>query len=229
MKYWRLYNSAEKEVGFVPQIVEPVFEGYYTDNNQLWNTYSKKIDENTIIPKGHLQKKAKVTDLMSVGFASGNLFLSDKLHNIFGNYCSEGVQFADTGIFTKNGDMIKANIIHPFFTDHSFLDIPQCEFQLSNAMGNDVYDIVKFNSFAEFRTERQKLINESKNFEDINLHKWLSILKLTFKESTDFGLCSVFDVTYGSIGFYVSQSLKDEILNEKCTGMIFREINERYP
>ncbi len=66
MKYWRLYNSAEKEVGFVPQIIEPVFEGYYTDNNQLWNNYLKQIDNSTIIPKGHLHKRARLTDLTHI-------------------------------------------------------------------------------------------------------------------------------------------------------------------
>ena len=82
MKYWRLYNSAEKEVGFVPQIIEPVFEGYYSDKNQLWNIFLKPIENTTVIPKGHLQKRAKLTDLMSVGFAAGNLFVSDKLRII---------------------------------------------------------------------------------------------------------------------------------------------------
>ena len=119
MKYWRLYTSAEKEVGFVPQIVEPVFDGLYTDNNQLWNIYLRKIDDNTVIPKGHLQKKAKLTDLMSVGFASRNLFVSDKLREIIEAYPNEGIQFAETEIITKK-ETVKANILHPFDTDRSF-------------------------------------------------------------------------------------------------------------
>ena len=229
MKYWRLYNSAEKEVGFVPQIIEPVFEGYYSDKNQLWNIFLKPIENTTVIPKGHLQKRAKLTDLMSVGFAAGNLFVSDKLRIIIETFPKKGIQFADTEIITKNGECVKANIMHPYATDHSFLDIPQCEFQVSNAMGNVVFETEKFNSFSDFRIKREAFINDSKNYEDISFHKRISISKLAFKETTDFGICSVFDVTYGAVGFYVSQILKDEILKKICSGVIFREVNERYP
>ncbi len=229
MKYWRIYTSAEKEVGSVPQIVDPVFNGYYTDSNQLWNNYLKKIDKNTIIPKGNLQNRAKLTDLMSVSFATGNLFISDKLRNIFEHYSSEGVQFADTQVITKNGHKIKVNIMHPFFTDHPYLDIIRCEFQISNAMGNDVCEIIRYNSFAEFRAKREELINESKKYEDINNHKWVSLSKVVFKENSNVGICSVFDVTYAGVGFFVSQELKDQILNENCSGIIFREVNEKYP
>jgi len=229
MKYWRLYNSAEKEVGFVPQIVQPVFEGYYTDENQLWNTYLKKIDESTIIPKGHLYKSAKLTDLMSVSFANAQLFLTYKLREIIEQFQTVGVQFADTEIITKKGEIVKVNIMHPFFTDHFFVDIPQCEFRISNILGDIIYEVLRFDSFKDFRERRNALISENKMYEDTSFQKSISIAKLVFKENVDFGICAVFDVTYGAVGFYVSQLLKDEILNEKCTGVIFREVNERYP
>ncbi|RZL39911.1 MAG: hypothetical protein EOP00_27335, partial [Pedobacter sp.] len=107
MKYWRLYNSAEKEVGFVPQINEPVFDGLYDDENQLWNCYKKPIDRYTIIPHAHLYKRAKLTDMMSVGFASGNLFISDKFRQILQAFSTQGVEFVDTQIITKKGERIK--------------------------------------------------------------------------------------------------------------------------
>ncbi len=229
MKYWRLYSSSEKEVGFVPQIVEPVFEGSYTDKNQIWNNYLKKIDNATIIPKGHLHKRAKPTDLMSVGFGSGDLFASDKLKTIIGAYKNVGVQFANSEIITKNGEYLKANIMHPFCTDHLFLDITKCEFRVSNVMGDIIYELLKFDSFDEFIVKKGAIIDQSKRHEDISFHKYISISKLAFKNNIDLGMCSVFDVTYGGFGFYVSQLVKDEILSEKCTGVIFREMNERYP
>jgi hypothetical protein len=229
MKNWRLYYSSEKEVGFVPQIIEPVFEGDYTDNNQLWNNYLKQIDNSTIIPKGHLHKRARLTDLMSVGFGAGDLFLSDKLRKIIELYPIIGVQFADTEIITKTDARLKANVIHPHNTDHSFLNIPQCEFQVSNMMGDVVYEILKFNTITDFIDKKNTLIKSNKIYQDINLQKSIRISKLAFKDNADFGICSVFDKTYGGFGFFVSQQLKDDILNKKCTGVIFREINERYP
>ncbi len=229
MKYWRLYDSAEKEVGFVPQIVDPIFGGYYTDENQLWSIGSRPIDNNSIIPKGHLHKKAKLTDLMSTGFASFNLFVSNKLRQIIEAYPMEGIQFADTEIITKTGEHIKVNVMHPYFKEHDFIDMQDSEFQISNIFGNFVYEQLKFDSFMDFLRMKADLISENKKYDDMDLHKSIRISKLYFKKDADFGSCSMFDVIYGRVGFYVSQNLKDKILEEKCTGVIFREINERYP
>ena len=229
MKYWRLYNSAEKEVGFMPQIIEPEFEGLYTDANQLCNNYSKKIDSTTIIPKGHLHKRAKLTDLMTASFLSGDLFASSKLQTILNKYSIEGVQFAESEVITKTGEQIKTWILHPYFTNYSFLDLNHCIFQISNAMGDEVFEQLKFESLRDYREKKETLINESKKYEDISFHKFISISKLQFKENTEFDVCSIFDVLYGGVGFYVSQRIADEMLNTKCTGVIFRELNERYP
>jgi len=229
MKYWRLYNSAEKEVGFVPQIVEPVFEGYYTDDNQLLNKFSKQIENNTIIPKGHLHKRAKLTDLMSVGFGSGDFFLSDKLRIIIELFPFMGVQFVSTQIITNIGEFVKSNIMHSFSTDRSFIDMANTEFEISTVGGELLNDRLKFSSMKDFMEIREAHIAESKKYKDIKFHKWITISKLSFKEDVDFGLCSIFDIKYGGLGFFVSQQLKDEILINKCTGVIFREINESYP
>jgi hypothetical protein len=230
MKYWRLYTSAEKEVGFVPQIVEAIFEGHYKDENQLWNKVFKKIDKNTIIPKGHLHKRARLTDLMSVSFGAGDLFTTDKLRNIVQKYSQLGVQFADSEIVTNKGEIIKTNIKHAYITDHSFLNIPQCEFCITNRGIDKLNETVKFNTYEEFVVKKNALILENKMYDDKSLlDKSISISKIAFNDSSNFGICSVFDISYGGHGFFVSQLLKDEILNEKCTGVIFREINERYP
>ncbi len=229
MKFWRLYNSAEKEVGFVPQIVEPVFDGYYTDKNQLWNMYLNPIDTSTIIPKGQLHKRAKLTDLMSVSFGAGDLYLSNKLRAIIESFPTIGVQFADTEIITKTGQYLKANIIHPYNTNHSFLEVPQCEFRVSNIMGDIIYEVLKFKTITDFIDKKNALIKSNKMYQDINLQKSISISKAVIKENVNYGIFSIFDITYGGFGFFVSQQLKDEILNSKCTGIIFREVNERYP
>ena len=96
-------------------------------------------------------------------------------------------------------------------------------------MGDTVYELLKFKSIKDYKDKKGALINDSKNYENINFHKWISVSKLEFKQGIDFGICSVFDILYGGVGLYVSQKLKDEIINAKCTGVIFRELNERYP
>ncbi len=230
MKFWRLYNSAEKEVGFVPQIVQPVFDGQYTDKNQLWNIHVKQIDNAIIIPKGYLHKRAKLTDLMSDSFLNNQRFVSEKLRKIIERYPCKGIQFADTEVITPKVGKIKANILHPFATDRSYIDMSQTEFQISTVKGEIINERLKLNSMKDFLEIREAHIIESKKYDDINLHKWISISKLFFKKNVDFGICSVFDVLYGGgVGFYVSQKLKDEILNEECTGIIFCEIDEQYP
>lgn len=229
MKYWRLYNSAEKEVGSVPQITEPVFEGYYTDDNQLWNNIFKKINNTTVIPKGHLDKRARLTDLMSVSFLSGQLFVSDKLRNIIEGFSTAGIQFANTEIITKTGEHLKSNIIHPYIINYSFIDMKNTEFQISNIMGDTFFEKKKFKTYEDYLEERKTLIEDSKHLKDVAKQKWISISDLVFQEDICADICSVFYVQYAALGFYVSQPLKDKILDEKCTGVIFREINERYP
>ncbi|MBK8710276.1 MAG: hypothetical protein IPL97_00075 [Niastella sp.] len=230
MKFWRLYNSAEKEVGFVPQIIQPIFQGQYSDQNQLWNVYTGKIDDSTIIPKGHLHKRANFTDLMSDGFLNNQRFVSNKLRSIIEKYPAEGIQFVHSEIFTKKAENIPVSIIHPFQTNRLFIDMKRSEFQIATVFGEIIEEKIKLSTINEFLEIRENHINESKMYEDISLHKWISISKLVFNEKVDFEICSVFDVMHGGgVGYYVSQNLKDDILNAECTGVIFREINERYP
>jgi hypothetical protein len=229
MKYWRLYNSAEKEVGFVPQIVDPIFDGYYTDENQLWNQLFKKIGKTTIIPKGQLQKKAKLTDLMSVGFSSGDLFLSEKLRQILEAHNVEGVQFADTEIITKKGDNIQSNIMHPYETDYEFLDVLNSEFRYINAMGDQTYGTIHFKNVSEYFEAKIKNKMEMVKVEDLNEKRYIVINSVNILKDSPYDLVALFGIRYGAVGYYVSQRLKDKILNEKCTGVIFREVNEVYP
>ncbi|RZL39910.1 MAG: hypothetical protein EOP00_27330 [Pedobacter sp.] len=228
IKYWRLYSSAEKEVGFVPQIIGPVFKGLYNDKNQLWNTYLKPIDPTTIIPKAHLQKKAKITDLMSVGFASGNLFVSEKLKQIIKPFNTDGIQFAETEIITKTGEYIKVNLMHPYETDYKFIDASNTEFCYTNSMGDMLLSRVYFNSGQEYYKAQIDNRTKISQIETMD-YEPLIINKIAFKEEINIDILSVFGIKYGGVGFFVSQTLKDKILEEKCTGVIFRELNERYP
>lgn len=144
-------------------------------------------------------------------------------------YLSKGIQYAKTEIITKSGEVISANIMHPYIVDYSFIDMNRTEFQISNVMGNQIIDVLKFSTYGDFLQSRHDIIHESKRYDDINLQKWISISKLFFKEEADFGICSVFDVVYGGVGFFVSQDLMEEMLGNRCTGAIFRDVNERYP
>jgi len=230
MKYWRLYQSAEKEVGFVPQIVEPIFNGNYNDPNQLWNNMFNKLDNNFIeIPKAHLHKRAKFTDLLSADFTSDNLFISNRLKDILDHHKKIGVQFFKSEIFDKKGMSIEVYIMHPFKVNESFIDLDETIFQVRNMFGKVLLDEMKIKSLEEYHLKKATLINENKTIEDNEVHKYLTISKIAFKKDSSFTMCSVFDIHYGGIGWYVSETLKQELLNAKCTGMIFRDLDERYP
>lgn len=223
-----MYNSAEKEVGFVPQIVEPVFEGYYTDSNQLWNIHFQRIEANTIIPKGHLHKKAKLTDIMSVSFLNGQLFFSDKMLSILEASHYKCIQFVKTEIITKTGERIKSNILHPFEADYNFIDTLDSEFWYTNSMLDKLLEQVRFNTGNDYLNAKINNRKEIAKNETMD-YKPLIIRKINFNDDMEIDLFSVSGVLFGGIGFYVSQRLKDKILEEKCTGFIFREINEAYP
>lgn len=43
-------------------------------------------------------------------------------------------------------------------------------------------------------------------YEDTSFQKSIRISKLVFKDSSDFGMCSVFDMIYSGIGFYFTKT-----------------------
>lgn len=229
MKYWRLYSSAEKEVGYAPQITDPLFDGQYNDPDQLWNLHSKPFSPKTKIPQGKMHKKAKLTDLMSASFLSSQLFVSDKLRKILESSILKGVEFATTNLITNTGVSVKSNIMHPFATDHPYVDMANSEFQISNIMGDLIQQTLKFDSFRHFENKQKEIMTANNLQQDVDLQTHIYISKLVFKENLDFGICSVFDVHHAGIGFYISEELKGEILAKSCTGVICRDVNERYP
>jgi hypothetical protein len=61
-------------------------------------------------------------------------------------------------------------------------------------------------------------------------HRPLVIKKISFK--VDGKICDFFSIAgmiYGGYGFFVSGKVKDEIQNTGCTGIVFKEPNEKYP
>jgi hypothetical protein len=130
MKYYRLHNSAGPDVGFVPQVVQGIYPGKYDSPNALGMPGRKRSGSNTEIPGGIMHKRAKLTDLMSVAFLSGEFFVSPRLaHIILGSKC-EGVQFVGTRLVLKNGNTIMYNILHPYLDKYSCLDTDRSEFFL---------------------------------------------------------------------------------------------------
>ncbi len=229
MKYWRLFNSIEKEVGFVPQITEPVFKGNYNDPKQLWNLYFRKTDEiNTIIPHGRLHKKAKVTDLMSVAFLSGDLFISKKLYDILSEFKVSGVELKKSATILSTGSSLETYIIHPFISDYRFIDVEKTEFYFTNDMGNQYLEKRIYNSIDEYLEACYAKINS--NYKSPFYDKRpIKITQINFVENSELDLISVFGINYGGVGYFVSERLKQKILDEKCSGIIFKDINERYP
>lgn len=230
MKYYRLYNSAEvKDVGHAPQITEGLFEEKY-DHPKALNRllFNQQINPDTIIPQGKMHNKAKLTDLMSVSFLSNQFFVSDKLKNIFQEFNIEGVQFAKSSIYSKSGTRMNFNIIHPYFSNIACLDVRRSEFYFTNIMVNKYISQIQFTSIDEYLRAYKKNQADAPRVGFPNFQP-LVIKTISFIPDCSLDLFSVFGINYGGVGYFVSERLKQKVLEEKCTGVIFKDINECYP
>ncbi len=228
MKFYRLHNSAGPEVGFVPQVVNGIYPGKYDSPNALGMPGRKRADSNTEIPGGIIHKRAKLTDVMSVAFLSGELFVSPRLADIILESKCEGVQFVGTELVLKNGDKVMYTILHPYLDKYSCLDTDKSEFFLFDSGVRTALQRVYFENTAAYI---------SASIENQNLapligyqqFKPLVINHIGLREDCEIDFFSLFGLRHGGVGYFVSERLKHIINNRKCTGLIFTEMNEVYP
>lgn len=227
MHYYRIFESAdEKIIGVYPQISNAVYLSTYDSPNALGMLAFEKAKPTTEVPKGVLSKKAKLTDLLSVSFLSGQLFISNKLENIFQEYSKEGIEFIATSLIIDKKVNPNFFIVNPFLSNCSYLDVASCSFVYTDAFGKNELESVKFDSTDSFI---RAFLQNRKDAVDIGYpnHKPLMFKKIAFKKDCSIDFFSVPAVSNGYIGYFVSSSLKNQIERAGCNGIIFEEPNER--
>jgi hypothetical protein len=229
MKYFRINNASDrKAIGFYPQVSEGIYPTTRDSSNALGMLlYNEKATSNTEIPKGMLHKRAKLTDFLSVSFLSGSLFLSERLKNIITKYSSQGVQFLNTSIVVREKEDTSFYILYPHQSDYSFLDIEKTEFVFKDIMLKEILNKVEFKSVNEYLLA----LNENKK-DAIRIgfpsFKPLIINKIAIIENCDIDFFSI-ERVQGGIGYFVSEKLKVQIEEADCTGIVFTQLNEKYP
>ena len=230
-KFYIIFESSEiKEIGFFPQVYDAIVDFNIYDKNSAYHLNFSKANQNTLWPISKLSGKAKKTDLISHSFMglSNKLIVSIKLYTIFSVMKTEGIQFIKSTLVLRKDKEEDYWIANPFLSEYTLLDIANCEFIYTDAMGKDEMGKIKFDSSISFI---QAYLQNQKDAVSIGYpnHKPLIIKQIAFKNESNCDFFSVDGVRYGGIGFFVSQKLKDQIEAAGCTGIIFTDPNEKYP
>ena len=189
--------------------------------------YNQRIGDNTIEPTGQLHKTPKLTDQMSPSFLSSQEYVSAKFKNIVDSFTSNGFEFIKSAVILKSGQPITYYIMHAFHTSLECLDAQGCTFFYIDGMSNPVLTEVFFESGLEFsKIYQENLARVGKpgmTFQPLTIHE------ISIQPACTIDFFPIFGVRWGGAGYFVSERLKDELLAQKCTGIIFRELNEPYP
>jgi hypothetical protein len=229
MKYFRINNASDgKAIGFYPQVSNGIYPTTRDSSNALGMLlYNEKVKLNTEIPKGILHKRAKLTDLLSVSFLSGSLFLSERLKSIITEHSCKGVQFLNTSIMVREKENTSFYILYPHESDYSFLDMKKTEFVFKDIMLKEILNKVEFKSVNEYLLA----LNENKK-DAIRIgfpsFRPLIIDKIAIIENYDIDFFSI-ERVHGGIGYFVSEKLRLQIEEAECTGIVFTQPNEKYP
>lgn len=216
MKYFRLENSTSlKEIGTYPQCNNGKFVSTWNSEHSLLPVFKEKITDSRIeVPEFVLNGRANQTDLISASFVSFKLVISNMLKDLIDANHYEGIQFFKTALHCRDGTIMNYWILNPFGFMNEYIDFsqsiikcrpPQPEsISFLKVADRDGYNCLYENGKKE---RRIYIIDEPKLYTD--------------KINEEFFLL---EGVAGGIGYYVSETLKNEITEAGCTGIAFSEI-----
>ncbi len=226
MQYYRMYYSIERKVvGCSPQISKLIVPGTINDPKYLGMLSYTKSDSDTKVPFGILDKKAKLTDCMSVNGLSHQYFVSDKLKSILSLGNSKGVEFLPTKIYVKEDEYDQFWIMNPYRSDYSFLDVNLSTIGYTEIGQDKIIKEIKFNTLADFLNTWEQNIKDAISVGWPN-HKPLIIEKIAIKPDCGIDFLSLKPIRPGALGYFVSEDKKNEIDSQGCIGVDFIKINE---
>ena len=231
MSFFRIYDSIDsKIIGVFPQVIDGVVPTTRNDPNFIENYNLRKAPASVYLPKGILEKKAKLTDLLTTSFPgfSLNLFVSELLKDIINTSNHFGMQFFESSVIIKSGQEFPYWILHAYEMGYEFLNVADSSFvMLDRKDRSKIMEQVTFNTASDVQAKYQDIqVRIEKNPNDI---KFLVINEVKLKEDIAVDFFPLRTVQYGGIGYFVSERLRNAIEKAGCTGIQFFEINQRFP
>ncbi|HCL05786.1 MAG TPA: hypothetical protein DHW64_07410 [Chitinophagaceae bacterium] len=213
------WSNDFKRVGSYPQVQSRSLSSNSEADGFIGKFILQKAPLDAIIPTGILHKKAKFTDLISAsaqGF-SLNLLVSERLGKILAASAHYGIQFFETSVILPSQEHEKCSLLHPYAFGYSFIDYKKSEFIFMDAKDNKKQK-AEINSIEEILNYKfpYKTIKES------GKSLWISKLHLIDNIDIDFFALNL--LPSGGIGFFVSETLENFIIQNEMSGFKFVEI-----
>jgi hypothetical protein len=212
--YYKLdFSAVSLEIGVVPQIsgFNKINSTNSTFELEEFACYKGKMYNSIPDLRNYkLDKKAKLTDLISCGLCPGGDFLvSEKLKNIIELSKYSSSQFFPASIETKKKEIYNYYLIHFNYSLEELIDFKQTEYNYN------IYPQLKNNKFNSFQ-EYQKFKKE------VDKHGYLQATKLVLNSNFNTNL-DFFVLSWIDQNLCISKKLKDIIIKEKITGIKISE------
>jgi len=209
MKYYQLsHSTVEEEVGITYPQSQTTRESLPIDHPQhLWQQKAGILN-NVALPEPVVHSDAKLSDLLSTT-STWRLVMSSKLKVILEKYIKEGqCQFLEMKVHYLSEEY-EYWMLNPLQFNMEVIDFATSEIWLCGA-GNTKIRELEINNIADFE----------KKSDTFNMPERVSITSVSF----------VPDITADFIQlrnapslFYVSETLRNELIKEGCTGISFRD------
>lgn len=223
MRFYIIHNSINKKIlGHYPQV-----KGI-KQNCDIWNEPKfieyiqfEEIDFIPITANAILSPKSKLTDLISVtgmGFTR-KLLISKKLKIILEKSRETGLQFFKSDLIHKDNFIEGYWILNIYKVDMQFIDYSKSDIYKTEYTVNKTEKIF-MNTYSEFLNIRNQ-INKQGYPSDILIENF----NLNQNVTEDF---FALQNVMGGVNYIVSEKLKKEIEDAKCTGIEFQPIELSY-
>jgi hypothetical protein len=209
MKYYQLsHSTVEEEVGITYPQAQTTRESLPIDHPQhLWQQKAGILN-NVALPEPVVHSDAKLSDLLSTT-ATWRLVMSSKLKVILEKYIKEGqCQFLEMKVHYLSEEY-QYWMLNPLQFNMEVIDFSSSEICLCGAGNTKIREL-----------EIKNLTDFEKNSHTFHMPERVSITSVSF----------VPDITSGFIQlrnapsmFYVSETLRNDLIKEGCTGISFGE------
>lgn len=218
MNFYRIQHSLDnKIVGTFGQIIDSIPpDGWESKPNFVQNISFRKFDGEVLTAIGLLDKKAKLTDLLStvpVGFAP-KLLVSKAFKELFENLAPSLFQFFSCDI-EKKGVNFEYWLASPLVTGWNFVDFTRSEtlIRKNKPEGGTIQSIVPIDNLADFND----FVSNTHPDERWNI----TVEKVNVTPEVNVDLF-VLDKVDGGVGYFVSERFKQAVEVLELTGIEFK-------
>lgn len=218
MKYYKLIESINtKEIGIYPQVIKT---NQALEIQEFGLGFNEQIQKQFTLPKPILQNNARETTMISVTAINNTVFLV--LKNYFIDFLKD-FKIADfqswkIDAYHKKQLVKDYSLFHLSYpSQKELVDFEKSKFKIRDSL-NSISVEKKFKNFHDYQTDWERLIWKGSVIT-------FDILYLDFSK-LNLDLIRIINIDSISIGYYVSERLKNAIEEKRFTGFAFQEIEE---